>query len=524
MPPLEDLGRRLAPLALGLAALAAACSSNAAQQAEPPAALPTLTPAPSTPLPPAERYQRVACRLDPPRGWTVECGYLTVPENRAKPASNLITLAVAVVKADSARPLKDPIVYLDGGPGGSVLEVASRIFDGWFGPFAIDRDIVLFDQRGAGKSQPALDCHEFNNAFRRSVEEDIRGEALQQLVVDALAGCHDALVARGVDLSGYTSAESATDLAELREALGYEEWNLYGISYGTRLALTAMRDHPEGIRSVILDSAYPPQADLYAALLPNAGRAFDALFAGCAADPVCGSAHPGIESTFYELVARLNESPAGLEVENYGRGETIHAKMSGDVLVQSLFGALYSTSTIPWLPAVIAEAHGGASLDVLTPLLGDLFFTFDTLSIGMHYSVQCAEELPFGSQQAIEASAGANPNVRALLDLEPITRICEVWDVPAADPRENEPVVSDIPTLVLAGEYDPITPPDWGRQVADSLSRAYYFAFPGVGHGASVVDYCPLDIMLAFLADPAVAPDGSCIASMPWPYFETTPF
>lgn len=517
--------RILGLVVLLVAAVAAACASNAdstpAPQASPTESGPTPTAVPTST--PKERYRSITCQFDVPTGYVVQCGYLTVKENRLDPDSGYIRLAVTVIKSPNPRPKADPIVYLEGGPGGSILKIASRVFDGFLGPFTEERDVILFDQRGVGRSEPALDCPQYNAALRQSVEQDLRRESLAALMLDATKRCHDALVAQNIDLSGYTSAESAQDLRELREALGYDEWNLYGISYGTRLALEVMRDAPEGLRSVILDSSYPPEADLYTEIIPNAKRAFDTLFAGCAADDLCASAYPNLESVFYDLVEQLNEHPAEMEVVNQGTGQKIQAKMSGDMLMGSTFSALYDASTIPYLPAVFYEAHDGY-LDILEPLLGDLFFRYDRTSLGMHYSVQCAEEVPFSSREAFEASAAKYPNIRHAFDTNPIFDICDIWDVQPRDEKENEPIDSDIPTLVLAGEYDPITPPSWGAEVADHLSRGYYFTFPGLGHGASVSDYCPFTILYEFLENPSAAPDGSCIGSMTGPQFEINPF
>lgn len=499
----------------GLALLTAACLGTA--QSTP--TLPTATKGP--PLPPEQRYELVACPYDVPWGPIIECGYLTVPENRSDPNSRDIRLAVAVVKSTSDDPRPDPIVYLSGGPGGSTIERLTRMYDGFFAPLSAERDVVLFDQRGVGESRPALDCPGLDNAFLESVQRDIRREQLQSLFTASLTACKRDLDAAGVDLSAYNSAESAADLNDLRQALGIEEWNLYGISYGTRLALTVMRDYPQNIRSVILDSSYPPQADLYSELLANADRAFGELFAGCAADAACNAAYPELERIFFEVVDGLNYQPADLEVYHYAMDKTIEAKMNGDLFLRAIFSQLYSTGSLPFLPALIYSAHGGDT-ERLTPLLGDLFFTHDTVSIGMHYSVECREEFPFGSAEGYLASIEEYPDFRHGLDM-PIIDICELWDVPPADAIENEPVTSDIPTLVLAGEYDPITPPRWGEQVAQDLSQGYYFAFPGVGHGASLADICPAQITFDFLSDPTVRPDSSCIAGMNGPYFFTEP-
>ena len=505
-------------IAAALGVLAVACGSGAAQTPLPTGTLTVETTPEPTPLP-QMRYETIASPYDVPLGRLVECGYLTVPENRSDPDSRNIRLAVAVVQSDSPNPKPDPIVYLSGGPGGSALKMAPFAFEGMFSPFVAGRDLILFDQRGVGHSEPALDCEESNAAYRKAVEQDIKRQELAAMMTEAIDTCHDRLARRGIDLSAYTSAESAADLNDLRQALGYEQWNLFGISYGTRLALTAMRDYPEGIRSVILDSTYPPQVDLYSELLPNARRAFDEFFGGCRADPVCSTAYPDLETVFFDLVKQLDAQPAALSVWNPATDVTIEAQMNGDLLLGALFQALYSTWTIPYLPATIYEASEG-DLEVLTPLLGDLFFTRDFISIEMHYSVQCQEEVPFSSPERVAAAAQAHPRIRAMFDSEATFDICQSWGAVQPDPKENQPVRSDIPTLVLAGEYDPITPPSWGRLAAKNLPRGFFFEFPGVGHGASVSgEPCPLGIALAFLNAPTASPDASCIDGMTGPYF-----
>jgi pimeloyl-ACP methyl ester carboxylesterase len=348
-------------------------------------------------------------------------------------------------------------------------------------------------------------------------ERDIRDQAYALRIAAAMDSCQTRLESEGIDLSGYNSAENAADLQDLRVALGYEQWNLYGISYGTRLALTAMRDQPLGIRSVILDSTYPPQVDLYAELVPDARRAFTEVFEACRADRGCNGAYPNLEGAVFDLAGRLDAKPAELEVWNPATDRTIHAKMNGDLFLAALFQSMYSSYWIEEIPATVFAALGGDT-EALTPLAGDLFFTHDSTSNGMHYAVQCREEAPFGSLDRMAAAAQADPVLGSAL-AEPVFGICQDWALPPAAPRENEPVRSDIPTFVLAGEFDPITPPAWGRLAADTLARGYYFEFPGVGHGASVDDICPLMMTLEFLDNPNVAPDSSCIAEMAPPEF-----
>ena len=218
----------------------------------------------------------------------MDCGYLVVPESRAKPDGREVRLALAIVRSTAAQPAPDPVVYLEGGPGGSAL------YDAWYwfeSPIRERRDIVLIDQRGTGYSQPSLNCPEIEDEDVYTADEEL----------DAARACSRRLRREGVDLKQYNSAATAADLADLRVALGLEQVNLLGVSYGTRAALTAMRDSPQGIRSVVLDSAYPPEVDAYTEEAANAAAAIEVLLNGCAADRRCAKAYPKLESTFYQI-------------------------------------------------------------------------------------------------------------------------------------------------------------------------------------------------------------------------------
>ena len=190
-------------------------------------------------------------------------------------------------------------------------------------PLTANRDLVLLDQRGTGLSEPSLACDEYTDVALESLGSDLSDEELEAEALDALEECHERLADDGVDFADYNSAASAADLEDLRVALDYDEWNLYGISYGTRLAQQAMRDHPDGIRSVVLDSAYPADADLYAEMPGNAERAMEALFTTCADDPACAAAYPDLGRTFRDLVAELNAAPAPITVVDGATGERV---------------------------------------------------------------------------------------------------------------------------------------------------------------------------------------------------------
>ena len=301
-------------------------------------------------------YEVAECKFTPPRGRNVECGYLTVPEDRSNSGGATIRLHVAVFKSASENPAADPIVYLEGGPGGSTLELISLTFNSFFAPLQRDRDLILFDQRGVGVSEPVLDCPEAVEAVYDSLGKDLSTEAWASRNTESACLCRDSLTDSGVNLSAYTSAENAADLNDLRQALGYQEWNLLGVSYGTKLALTAMRDFPQGIRSVILDSTYPPQVDAYSSIYSGADRAFAVLFDGCSADPVCDAAYPELETRFYELVDELEQNPVQLRIAHPLTGRSVRSVLDGDALVGFLFQSLYATDLIPTLPELIYDS------------------------------------------------------------------------------------------------------------------------------------------------------------------------
>ena len=313
-----------------------------------------------------------------------------------------------------------------------------------------------------------------------------------------------------IRMSGaYSSAASASDLEDLRRALGYEAWNLYGISYGTRLALTAMRDHPEGLRSVILDSTYPPQVDLYATMAVNGERALELVFESCAAEPGCNQAYPDLRDRFYALVERLDQQPVMFTVTRPLTGESYAYVLNGDRLIVQFYTMLYRTELIPRLPRLIDDLSNG-DWDALQGLL--LMSLFGTWSEGMHYAVQCNEEAPFGSPASVEAAnSAASPRFSTAMNSAVIYKICHDWQTDKTAAVENEPVKSDVPALILSGEFDPITPPGWAHLAAETLENAQVYVFPGTGHSVLHEAICPYLVATSFLYDPHSPVDASCL-------------
>jgi pimeloyl-ACP methyl ester carboxylesterase len=483
---------------------------------------PTLAPSP-TPIPTiayTPTFERAACEFYPPPGTNPECGFLSVPEDRRQPGSATLGLHVAIFRATGSNPAPDPLIHLSGGPGSASLDLAWYHFQQGEGRFLESRDFILFDQRGTGHSQPSLACPEADDQVPAILGQDLSIEEINALEMQAMEACRQRLAAQGINLAAYNSAASAADVEDLRIALGYDQINLYGVSYGTRLALTVMRDYPQHLRAVILDSAYPPQVNLYTGWPANAERAFDALFAACADDAACAGSYPDLEARFYRLVDALEAAPATVPVANPTTSAEVGVVLDGDLLVDVVFSGLYRPDITAQVPRLIADVERGYYSQFLQGRLGRYFDR--STSRGMQASVQCGEEIPFSPYEELVAAAqGVQPQIahNYTLELASLYTICETWGAGTPDPRENEPVTGDVPTLILAGSFDPITPPAWGQLAAQTLAQWHYVEFPNSGHWVMRTGNCPLDVATAFLNDPAVAPDTSCVQTLGPPTF-----
>jgi pimeloyl-ACP methyl ester carboxylesterase len=453
-------------------------------------------------------FEPAPCAFPVPSGYSPECGDLVVPENRARSDTPFIRLHVGIFRNHSGSLNPDPVVKLSGGPGTSGLNLTGYLFSQGLDAVLATRDLVIFDQRGVGYSRPRLDCSERHEVTPLLLRGRLSTEESQQAIMDAFRRCRERLIMEGIDLSAYNSVASAADLNDLRLALGYEKLNLYAVSYGTRLALTLMRDHPEAVRSAVLDSAYPLQVNLYTSLASNADRAFNVLFNNCAADPGCNAAYPDLRSVFYALVDQLNAQPVWVSLLADGGEQSV--LLDGGLLIDVLFVGLYNPAVTASMPRMIYDIRGG-EYGILRDRLA-LYFDASG-ALGMQMAVQCTEEIRFNTvEDAYAAAQGVQPQIAAFYpaSVRPLFAVCGDWATTPLDPRENAPVTSDLPALILAGEDDPITPPDWGRMVDADLTNAYFHEFPGHGHWVTRSSRCALQMALAFWDSPTVDPGFAC--------------
>lgn len=452
-------------------------------------------------------------------GMDVLCGYVSVPEDHAQPDGPRIKLAVAILKGKNAGTHTDPIFMLQGGPGGSTIDSFTSLLLGQANRLNTDRDIILFDQRGTYYSKPSLICTEVQDLTLKTLDVVLSSAESEKQYLQAIQSCRDRLTRQGINLSAYNSLENAADVESVRIALGYDKINLYGVSYGTLLALHTMKLFPNSLRSVTLDSVVPAQKNFLLDSPHSEDRVFTVFFNGCKADPECSRAYPNLEKTFFALVDQYNKKPMQITVTDPDNQTKYPAQLTGDDLQGTLYQLLYSTEIIPLLPRLIMDIQEGnyAILERFESLI-----VFDrTMSYGMYYSVLCAEENNF---QLNEYNLqGIRPQIQEseANSVSDFQKTCQIWGVSSLGSSVNQPVSSDIPTLVLSGEYDPITPPDYGAAAAKTLSHSYSVVFPTGGHGAVTSGDCQNQVFLQFINDPGKAPDTSCIAAHPKVEFYT---
>jgi pimeloyl-ACP methyl ester carboxylesterase len=482
-------------------------------------------PAHASAEPPVPRFEPAACTFkgtDQFAEGAVECGYLAVPERHSSPGGRTIRLAVAVLKraasespeetAEAADARPAPLVMAQGGPGGSTIDAFLPMFSngGELSSLLQDRDVVLFDQRGTLYSEPALLCSESITLTQETIEQDLTREESRQRSLETLQKCRNRLKASGVDLSAYNSLENAADIEALRAALGYDSINLYGVSYGTLLALHALHLYPGAMRSVILDGVVPPQINFLTGAPWAHNRSFTELFRACEDNAECRAAYPDLERVTFDLIDRLNQHPARVPITDPETGVTYNAVLDGDGFQDLLIQFFYVTPLIPLLPSIIEDAAAGeyGVIRRVWPILA-----FDrTQAEGMYFSTVCAEDADFAPGDV--NLSGLRPQIADLQgeSAETVLEACRGWDVPALGPGVDASVSSDAPVLIFNGQYDPVTPPAYGEAAAQSLSRSYLFTFPGFGHGALPEGGCAAEIARAFLNDPDSPPAASCLA------------
>jgi pimeloyl-ACP methyl ester carboxylesterase len=442
------------------------------------------------------------CRISAGPGYPgikARCGTMMRPENPVDPGSPEIAIRVAVVPALNLNPENDPIVPIAGGPGQGTVEFYSS-YAGAFEPVRRNRDILLVDQRGTGESS-RMDCPIDDDALL------FEGEFSLDDTIRFIEECLETLPH---DPRYFSTSVAVTDLEAIREALGYSALNLYGVSYGTRVAQHFARRYPDATRTVVIDGVVPPQIALGPEIATESQKAVDRILARCVEDAACNERFPDIEATFVAIVARLRE--ASLEVSvphpNTGRAEVVkfgEAELAGAVRLLA-----YSPTTIALLPLFVHEAGQGNWVPLASQYMMTAIAMSDALALGMHNAVMCTEDMPFLERTTIDVD-GIAASYMGTFQLDALEAICTTWPRGPIDAEFKVPLATDIPFLLLSGDADPITPPRYAEMAAVDLTNATHLIGKHQGHGQLGVG-CMRNLVAEFVnsADP-LAIDAQCM-------------
>lgn len=472
-------------------------------------------------------WQTVDCKtFDVPAAVAArsDCGYVTAPEQHAQPQGRSIQLAVVRIRSTSRSPAPDPLFVEQGGPGDSTIGI---IVD-WAVPTLPElqavlktRDLVFVEERGTRYSRPFLACPEYD---ARNIAI-ARGE-IAYTDPNWFKACQARFQSQGINLGAFNTRENAADVYFVAETLGYRAFNYYGVSYGTLLGqyVIAQADqHKARLRSVILDGVVRSDIDFNAASGHTVSHALRNLFHACAQDLRCSRAYPNLEQTFLTLVDQLNKQPVALTLTAPQSKQAVATRVDGNAFIAAVMPLLarpYSGNTARGtsIPKFIHAASRGDFGWVADSLSSDLESS-DGSAKGMYHSVLCVRAK---SLQATPDQVLPPPYpqlvVLGVREGEAVNNVCNILQA-----EQQPPFVyrnTDIPTLVLNGSYDPVTPQPYGEAVASRLKAARVYTFPGLGHGSffpppgMAATDCVIRIATGFLARPRQAPDSSCLTQV----------
>lgn len=428
------------------------------------------------------------------------CARLKVYEDRDARQGKQIDLNIAVIPAISRSPEPDPLFFLAGGPGQSATETFV-VLSSAFSRVNQKRDIVLVDQRGTGQSNP-LDCGEIETETGEELsEEDV--PAAVQACLDGLAG----------DPRLYTTSIAMQDLEQVRQALGYEQVNLFGVSYGTRAALTYLQMFPGSVRTLVLDGVVPQDEPLGQDIAKDAQRALDMIFARCLEDSACRAAFPALSQEFDDLLERLQTAPVEVTLSDPVSGEPVSLTLTDTELGAAVRLLSYAPETAALLPLMIHEAAADRNYTLLAAQYRMMTENLvESISEGVNYAVVCSEDVPFiDPTSAAEANAGT---FLGDLTSEALQQICRLWPAGEVPEGFKQPVQADTPALLLSGEADPVTPPENAEQVAAALPNSLSLVAAGQGHNI-VFRGCIPDLVADFIESGSVsALDTTCVAEI----------
>ncbi|MEM7226745.1 MAG: alpha/beta fold hydrolase [Pseudomonadota bacterium] len=456
----------------------------------------------------------------------MECGVLEVPENRAKPAGRKVRLPFVIFKAFEPDDRKLPVLVTGGGGPGNPVGIPTSTSDkmyetAWSNTSAMSvyngRDLIVVDNRGVGSAQPRLDCPEISAMAIRELEAPSALAEGVKKSARAYAACRERLLKAGIDINAYNNVTAAQDIEDLRVALGLPVLNLYGVSYGTRIALTYLRDFPRTINAVVLDGVDAPEVRLFEYIPKLSYESIKRVFDLCRDDASCRTRYGAdLYARFLAFLPQLEEAPIALRVTDPKSMMPLEIVLTPELLVHTLYATIYFNDNIGLVPRAVAALMNG-SLDYIAELVRDQvvsFITVGPLDYGAYASYQCHGIVPYNDLSHALEEASKYP-VQSYMNhgwIHYEKAMCEAWQAADGGPIEAEAVASNVPVLLYSGEYDPITPHSAALSAARTLRNARVKEWPGIAHNVLSMSYCADRIAGAFYDNPFRNPLGdSCL-------------
>jgi len=424
-----------------------------------------------------------------------KCGYLVVPENRQKPRGQMVKVPFVFVRKVDDDATKNITLFTTGGPGYSTLAnfdslTASSGFL-QFGGF------IAFDQRGTKRSQPCLDCPEVDLAIKRAYKEN---RFKDSLVAAAVKSCRKRLASQGIDLSAYTTIESAADINDLRKVLHVDSLTLVGISYSGGLMLTVARNHPEGVKALILNSPLPGYVNYEEHALFNMNEALNQVFDNCERDSTDQALYGNLRGRFHQYFTSITGKTFMLPYVEKGRSDTIAIRYTKNELLDAVIDRM-NASQLKTVPFVMNELISGNHAEYVKGVVDNSFAGDKSLSYGMRYSIYCSEQIAYADKALIKKQDSLLPWFAGYPFNNVDHDICDCWKVQPEPTVSKTPVYSTIPALIAAGDADPWCRPFYNRLIKRSMPNSQVLIVHDRGHLPGFM-VNGIDILKMFMNDP----------------------
>lgn len=458
------------------------------------------------------------CWFPTPTFTAVYCGYLHPDDDTQVPV-------VLIRHSLFARNLQ-PLLYVTGGPGAPTIPPNGKIesWIQWLHGLDLGRDLVLFDFLGTGRSNPAYACPKFAQVGPQVLATPLSADEEAEIYDRIAKDCYQDLAAKKIDLSKLTLPYSVKHVFQLLKTLPGVNWDIYGVSYGTRVVLEVMRQPPPNIQAVVLDSVLPPDIDTYHVGPRLLKGALHSLFDSCNYDRACKQQFPDLESEFFGLIKKLDSRPLQYRVTDVDTGKPVPVTVNGQRLVTLVNLSMYRWDFIQQLPAALWAVKDG-SPEPLQPMVEHLSYYYlqkaHTFNDVVFISAGCAERRHGITKETMRKEASLYPQLREYLSPAWKLDVCEHWAVPTVGDNSFQPVHSPLPTLLLAGELDPVTPSIWAKHVHTTLRNGFLLVAPAVGHDVIDSDRCAIVATQTFLRSLEKYTGVSCERNLRGPRFVT---